>query len=63
MKLELSPEQPPSVAEAVAELLQTVDSARPAADPWWQAGLDEVLDADYGATTGRPRSTRGAARA
>ena len=45
MKLELTPEQPPTVAEAVAELLQTVASATPAADPWWQAGIDEILEA------------------
>jgi hypothetical protein len=45
VELQLTPEQPPSVTEAVAELLQTVDSANPAADPWWQAGIDEILEA------------------
>jgi hypothetical protein len=45
VELELTPEQPPSVAEAVAELLQTADSASPASDPWWQAGIDEILEA------------------
>ena len=41
MELELKPEQPSAVAEAVAALL-----AAPAAapDPWWQAGIDETLD-------------------
>ena len=61
MKLNLIPEQPPMVIEAVSALLQ---AALPAPDPWWQAGLDEALEASfYGATTARPRSTRGAARA
>ncbi len=45
MDVQLIPDQPPSVAEAVAELLQTADSATPATDPWWQAGIDEILEA------------------
>ena len=36
--VELEPEQPEEVARAVAELLV---AAEPAADPWWQAGLDD----------------------
>ncbi len=45
MELQLIPEQPPSVAEAVAELLRAADSAKPGTDPWWQAGIDEILEA------------------
>jgi hypothetical protein len=41
MKLELNPEQPAAVTEAVAEL---IDPPTPAADPWWQAGIDEILE-------------------
>jgi hypothetical protein len=38
--LELTPEQPPAVAEAVAAVLAA--AAWPP-DPWWQAGIDEIL--------------------
>ena len=40
-QIELSPAQPDAVLDAVAELL---DDPGPAADPWWQAGLDDALD-------------------
>ena len=42
VKLELTPEQPAAIAEALAALL-----ARPerGPDPWWQAGIDENLEA------------------
>lgn len=40
MEVELEPEQPEEVARAVAALLA---AAEPAADPWWQAGLDDSL--------------------
>jgi hypothetical protein len=39
--LELRPEQPEAVADAVAALIEPPE---PAADPWWQAGLDEILE-------------------
>jgi hypothetical protein len=39
--LELRPEQPESVADAVAALIQPLE---PAADPWWQSGIDEILE-------------------
>jgi hypothetical protein len=43
--VELSPEQPPEVAEAVAAALA---GQPPQPDPWWQAGLaldlDDALD-------------------
>jgi hypothetical protein len=61
MQLNLIPKQPALVVEAVSALLQAPVSAP---DPWWQAGLDDALETSpYGATTARPRSTRGAARA
>jgi len=41
VELELTPEQPPEVAEAVAALLARPE---PAPDPWWQAGIDETLE-------------------
>jgi hypothetical protein len=42
VEIELTPAQPPEIAEAVAELL---DQEPPAPDPWWQAGIDEALGA------------------
>ena len=42
MEFELDPEQPEAVVRAVRELLGT---AATAPDPWWQAGVDEALDA------------------
>jgi hypothetical protein len=39
--LELRPEQPESVADAVAALIQPLE---PAADAWWQSGIDEILE-------------------
>jgi hypothetical protein len=41
VELELAPEQPVEVIQAVADLL---DSARPTPDPWWQAGIAEALE-------------------
>ncbi len=41
VELELDPAQPSDVARAVGELLRA--SGDPA-DPWWQAGLDELLE-------------------
>lgn len=41
MELELTPEQPAPVTEAVGALLATPE---PAPDPWWQAGIDEALE-------------------
>jgi hypothetical protein len=40
MALELDPPQPGPVAEAIARLLAAGDAG---ADPWWQAGLAELL--------------------
>ena len=40
MGVELDPEQPQPVADAVAELLRG-EGREP--DPWWQAGIDESL--------------------
>lgn len=42
MRLELTPEQPAAVVEAVESALEAED---PAPDPWWQAGIDEQLGA------------------
>ena len=39
--VELTPEQPPEVAEQVAAALEPV-AVGP--DPWWQAGLEEQLE-------------------
>ena len=39
--LDLSPEQPDEVEQAVSRLL---DAGDPDPDPWWQAGIDEALD-------------------
>ena len=45
MDVEVVPEQPAEVAEAVSGLLE---EGRPGGgrvpDPWWQAGIDEALD-------------------
>jgi hypothetical protein len=38
--LELEPEQPDEVVRAVERLL---DAGVQRPDPWWQAGLDEML--------------------
>ncbi len=40
-EVELTPEQPPAVAEQVAAV---VDAGPRAPDPWWQAGLEEQLE-------------------
>jgi hypothetical protein len=40
--VELTPEQPPEVAAAIAAALAS--GGQPAADPWWQAGVDEALE-------------------
>jgi hypothetical protein len=45
VELELTPEQPPAVAEAVAALLAAPEWGP---DPWWQAGIDETLEANEG---------------
>lgn len=42
MELELTPEQPEAVVRAVESALE---AENPAPDPWWQAGIDEALDA------------------
>ena len=45
MELELVPEQPPEIGEAVADLLQAaLPAGGRAPDPWWQAGVDEALE-------------------
>ena len=41
MELELAPAQPTEVVEAVAAL---VGAPAAAPDPWWQAGIDELLE-------------------
>ena len=41
MDVELDPPQTDEVARAVAEL---VDVGAPPPDPWWQAGVDEILE-------------------
>jgi hypothetical protein len=41
VQLALVPAQPRAVADALASLLEPPE---PAADPWWQAGLDEILE-------------------
>jgi hypothetical protein len=40
-QLELTPEQPPEVAEQVAAALEPPAGGP---DPWWQAGLEEELE-------------------
>ncbi len=40
-QLELTPPQPAAVVTAVVAAL---DDPEDAVDPWWQAGLDEVLE-------------------
>jgi hypothetical protein len=44
MKLELTPQQPLAVVEAVAALLVE----QPGPDPWWEAGIEEALEPDRG---------------
>jgi hypothetical protein len=39
--VELTPEQPPEVADAIAAI---VVPAAPEPDPWWLAGLQEALE-------------------
>ncbi|MFL5953925.1 MAG: hypothetical protein ACJ76I_07440 [Gaiellaceae bacterium] len=41
MDVELIPEQPPAVEQAVAGVLA---AAEPAPDPWWEAGNLEALE-------------------
>ena len=41
MDVELAPEQPPEVEQAVAAAL---DQAPPAPDPWWEAGNQDALE-------------------
>jgi hypothetical protein len=41
VELELSPQQPAEVVQALAGLLEL---ASPAPDPWWQAGIAEALE-------------------
>ena len=43
LDVELEPQQPEPVARAVAALL--ADAEREP-DPWWQAGLNEILQDD-----------------
>jgi hypothetical protein len=40
MDLELTPPQPEPVAHAIEAL---VEHRPPEPDPWWRAGLDEIL--------------------
>ena len=40
-EVELSPKQPPEVADQVAAALEPAVSGP---DPWWQAGLEEQLE-------------------
>lgn len=40
MELELAPEQPQAVVDALTALVELTSED---ADPWWQAGLDETL--------------------
>jgi hypothetical protein len=42
VELDVTPEQPAEVERLLAEL---VDPAPADVDPWWQAGLEEALDA------------------
>ena len=42
MEVELTPEQPEQVVRAVESALK---AENPAPDPWWQAGIEEALDA------------------
>jgi hypothetical protein len=39
--VELEPEQPEPVARAVAAVLAATTEREP--DPWWRAGLNEIL--------------------
>ena len=41
MELELTPAQPVEIVEALAALV-VAPAAAP--DPWWQAGIDELLE-------------------
>ena len=45
MELELVPEQPPEIGQAVADLLyEALPVDRRTPDPWWRAGIDEALE-------------------
>lgn len=46
MDLELTPPQPPEVAEVLAGLLEAgLLEAQPGGrDPWWQAGIEDALE-------------------
>jgi hypothetical protein len=41
VELELTPEQPPEVEQAVAEAL---DAAAATPDPWWEAGNQDAVE-------------------
>jgi hypothetical protein len=43
MDVELTPDQPAAVVQAVELLL---DAGPPEPDPWWQAGIEEALSED-----------------
>lgn len=59
MEIDLAPEQPPQVVDAVARLLERGQPLGGGpVDPWWQAGIDAAL---YEGAP--PRRTPGAARA
>ena len=50
MDFELTPPQPVEIAAALAAL---VAARVTAPDPWWQAGVDEQLEAGNAGATGR----------
>jgi hypothetical protein len=41
VKVDLEPQQPPSVERVVEQML--AQPARPEVDPWWRAGLADAL--------------------
>jgi hypothetical protein len=41
VNVDLSPEQPPEIERAVAEILD--QGASPEPDPWWEAGIEDSL--------------------
>jgi len=55
-ELDLTPEQPPEIAAAIAA---AIGNGAVGPDPWWQAGIDEALG-DQGDAAMRPRRTLGA---
>jgi hypothetical protein len=60
--VEIEPEPPDGVTEAILSAVAQVDAVADDVSAWWRAGIEQSI-ADAAAQAGRPRSSPGAARA